>query len=165
MQKSLEDHNQKHTLLLALDRFLSPADQPGFDYVALSQRIDFVKPYLEHASGVRLVREDAQDASFICDLVCWVEVPNNIPAIHITPDTGYCALYNVRFSYYGNLATLTNTCKIGVDKAVMTESKHCLEKNGFTWLGKEILDRKYDGRHKYYLEKNLTWRDRFFEYE
>jgi len=158
--------DQLHKLLLELDEFFMPDDLEELDCDGLNRRIDTVKPCLEDACGVRLVCDEAQDAFFICDLVCWVEVPSNIPAEYITNAASYCALYRARFSYYGGLVSISHTCQTSIDtKGVRQKSACCLEKYGFIYVDNEILTRKYDGKHEYFLENNLTWWDRFFEYE
>jgi len=154
---NFSDELQK--LLLSLDKqFVN--EQPEFDYDYLSQRIDEVIPRLERIVGLTLERRDAQDAFYFSDVGCWKERIDENGAPY------YCSMFLVRFSLYGNLTTMTFSCPDSiVDEQIKKKVVRCLEEYDFIFIDENVLMAKYNGKHEYFLENNLTWWDRFFEYE
>ena len=158
MEYSMRSEEQ-HDLLLRLDDYENYWDQPSFNYDDLSKRIDAVKPCLENVCGLKLKRtDDVQDAFYICDLGIWLEEGYKHGA--------YCSIYFVRFSLLGNLVTVSHSCPVSIDTpGVRKRSAECLEKHGFVYVEDKVLHSRYDGQHRYFIENNMTWWDRFFAYE
>jgi len=152
--------DELHRLLHSLDDELEAYDMPDFDYDDLSQRIDAVKLCLEKVHGHKLKRDNTQDAFFISDLEHYEEYEDN-------GEKKLGGVYVVRFSLFGNLTTVWTTYpNLNISEQLEKDTVKCLEQYGFTYINAGVLtNSKYDGKHKYFLENNLTWWDRFFEYE
>lgn len=137
-------------------------DEPGayefpaiFDYPELERRASLVRDDLE-LLGVRVGFEDAihnQDASFSIALL-----------LHGFERSEASAVYQptVRFSNFGNLATITWNDLISGE--VIGEIRNSLRKHGFSFVDANELDCDYDGVMLDKMDTFRTWWIRYFDW-
>ena len=147
-----------HYLLLSLDEHLYGYESDDFDYDELRERVRAVQPCLERVSGYKLNLESMQDCFYVFDLAARKLVELG-PGIE-----GYGALYDVTFSFSGNLTTVGSSCPgITISRETKEETAKCLEEYGFVFLDADVLRKvMYDGKREYFLRERYTWLDRYF---